>query len=204
MTNMNSGYKGWSMSKRAAAAYSGGEMPKSKWTKAAMLSAIAEFCDDNDLFITPETSKLTKAQLFDRYFEWSSWHHTSRFCNATEFYKLNEKAVREDFAPMTDEQRAELDALKDAELKREEEECKRAAAERAAALDAVSAYRKAHGFAPNTCAAFALAHPELVTYRTSAKGNKVMCFEFNGCQYNVAMKDVDRHGVIGFDALEEM
>lgn len=37
--DMNSGYSGWSMSKNAVAAYHDGEMPKSKWTKKAILAA---------------------------------------------------------------------------------------------------------------------------------------------------------------------
>lgn len=45
----SSGYIGWSMSRNAAAAYADGEMPKSKWTKAAMVEAIKGCCDDNDL-----------------------------------------------------------------------------------------------------------------------------------------------------------
>lgn len=33
MMDVNSGYIGYSMSRRAAEAYEDGEMPKSKWTK---------------------------------------------------------------------------------------------------------------------------------------------------------------------------
>lgn len=35
MMDVNSGYIGYSMSRRAAEAYEDGEMPKSKWTKKA-------------------------------------------------------------------------------------------------------------------------------------------------------------------------
>ena len=39
------GYVGCSMSVNAALAYADGERPRSKWTKAAMLGAIADYCD---------------------------------------------------------------------------------------------------------------------------------------------------------------
>ena len=38
MMDVNSGYIGHSMSRRAAEAYEDGEMPKSKWTKKAMVT----------------------------------------------------------------------------------------------------------------------------------------------------------------------
>ena len=40
MNNMNSGYNGYSMSKRATEAYYNGEKPLSKWTKADIRSAV--------------------------------------------------------------------------------------------------------------------------------------------------------------------
>ena len=40
MMDVNSGYIGYSMSRRAAEAYEDGEMPKSKWTKKAMVAAM--------------------------------------------------------------------------------------------------------------------------------------------------------------------
>ena len=45
----NKGYDGYSMSIRAREAYEDGEMPKSKWTKKAMLEAIREYCEDYDI-----------------------------------------------------------------------------------------------------------------------------------------------------------
>lgn len=39
MMDVNSGYIGHSMSRRAAEAYEDGEMPNSKWTKKAMVVA---------------------------------------------------------------------------------------------------------------------------------------------------------------------
>lgn len=43
------GYVGTSMSVRARAAYESGEMPMSKWTRKAIISAIKDYCDDFDL-----------------------------------------------------------------------------------------------------------------------------------------------------------
>lgn len=43
------GYVGASMSVRARAAYEPNEMPMSKWTRKAIISAIKDYCDDFDL-----------------------------------------------------------------------------------------------------------------------------------------------------------
>lgn len=87
------GYVGSSMSVRALEAYESGEKPKSKWTKAAMLAEMRGYCEDYDIrYVEP---KMTKDELFDRFFEWTSWHHTGKFANPTDFYGLNEEAVVE-------------------------------------------------------------------------------------------------------------
>lgn len=118
--DMNSGYSGWSMSRNAVAAYHDGEMPKSKWTKKAILAALEGYCDEYDLvFVEP---KGTKAELFERFVEYKSWHHTSKFCNCTDFYGLNEEEIEESFEPMDEEQIAERDAAKAAAREREEAE----------------------------------------------------------------------------------
>lgn len=95
--NMNSGYSGWAMSNRAREAYENGEMPKSKWTKAAILGGIAEVID-GEYTELPEgfvefLGAMTKQELFDEFVEWTSWHHTSKFANATDFYEINEYNV---------------------------------------------------------------------------------------------------------------
>lgn len=43
------GYVGVSMSVRAQAAYESDEMPMSKWTRGAIISAIKDYCADFDL-----------------------------------------------------------------------------------------------------------------------------------------------------------
>ena len=87
------GYIGCSMSVNAALAYASGEKPKSRWTKAAMLDAIADYCDLFGLPYDGRAAGLTKNALFDRFFEWKSWHHTGKYANETDFYGLDEDAV---------------------------------------------------------------------------------------------------------------
>lgn len=97
--NANSGYRGWSMSVRAAEAYENDEMPKSRWTKRAMLARIREYCDDYGAELSDAAiaclEGLSKDELFRRFFYRSSWHHTSKFFNATDFYALDESALDE-------------------------------------------------------------------------------------------------------------
>ena len=92
--NMNSGYVGWSMSVRASEAYRGGEMPKSKWTKRAILGAIYDELrglleEDRIAYLMRGFSRMTKDSLFSKFFYPSSWHHTSKFANPTDFYSLD-------------------------------------------------------------------------------------------------------------------
>lgn len=93
VTYNQSGYVGSSMSRRAALAYDDGEMPKSKWTKGRMLAAIEDYCDEFCMPFDEDISKLTKDEIFSRFFEWKSWHHTGKYANATDFYGINETAV---------------------------------------------------------------------------------------------------------------
>lgn len=94
------GYVGSSMSERAVAAYENGEMPKSKWTKAAMLTALNtqlnEFEDNNQLTrqereeLYTAITRMKKEDIFTTFLYNSSWHHTSKFANATDFYRVTE------------------------------------------------------------------------------------------------------------------
>lgn len=81
------GYSGFSMSNNAVAAYRSGEMPLSKWGKAEILEAIGEFS-------SLDFSKLTKKELQDFLYK-SSWHHTSKHYNCTEFYCVDDGKVHE-------------------------------------------------------------------------------------------------------------
>lgn len=95
------GYVGASMSVRAKAAYESGEMPMSKWTRGAIISAIKDYCTDFDLAYNPEIETMNRAKLAEAYLEYKSWHHTGRFARETEFFGLNEDAVCADFPEMT-------------------------------------------------------------------------------------------------------
>lgn len=96
--NANRGYVGWSMSVRAEQAYESGEMPKSKWTKQAMLAAIHDWLDDHHIQLTDEQarnlSKLSRMVMFENLFCASSWHHTSKQFNKTDFYSLDADTLR--------------------------------------------------------------------------------------------------------------
>ena len=103
VTYNQKGYIGQSMSRRATQAYEQGEKPKSKWTKTLMVSAIANWLhedsecmpSENETIISEISKDFTKSELFDRFFTWSSWHHTGKYANATDFYQLDEEAVNQ-------------------------------------------------------------------------------------------------------------
>lgn len=86
------GYHNFSMSNNAVAAYQGGERPMSKWTKESIL----------DCFNNEETrgifSELKVMDLKEILLERSSWHHTSKNYNKTDFYSFWPDP---DFAPET-------------------------------------------------------------------------------------------------------
>lgn len=103
------GYVVVSMSVRAQAAYESGEMPMSKWTRDAIISAIKDYCADFDLAYNPKIETVSRAKLAETYLEYKSWHHTGRFARETEFFGLNEDAVCADFAEMTPDQIVERD-----------------------------------------------------------------------------------------------
>lgn len=90
MFNMNSGYNGYSMSNRAVEAYDNGEKPLSKWTKAAIIDEVKDNIDENNTpFTMAVLEKAPKAVLVDLLLRRSSWHHTSSYCNSTDFYSVD-------------------------------------------------------------------------------------------------------------------
>ena len=90
MMNMNSGYTGYSMSNRACEAYNNGEKPYSKWSKSDIISEIEEYAKNNDILFTMSVlKKAPKQAIIDLVLRRSSWHHTSSFCNATDFYSID-------------------------------------------------------------------------------------------------------------------
>lgn len=204
MMDVNSGYIGHSMSRRAAEAYEDGEMPKSKWTKKAMVAAIQSHCDESDMLFDPDVLKgMRKDEVFERFFYKSSWHHTSKLFNETVFYKLDEDAVCESFRPMTDAEVAERDALRRQAIEKERAEREAMRAAEIERLNRYRAYREEHGFAPDTVAAFAHEHPECCEERISRKGNRVLSYIDFLAQEQVC--PIDRIGethLFGFDATE--
>lgn len=204
MMDVNSGYIGHSMSRRAAEAYEDGEMPKSKWTKKAMVAAIQSYCDEFDMSFDPDVLKgMHKDEVFERFFYKSSWHHTSKFFNETDFYKLDEDAVCGSFRPMTDTEVAERDAVRIQDIEKEWAEREAMRVARIEQLARHRAYREEHGFAPDTVAAFAHEHPECCEERISRKGNRVLSYIDFLAQEQVC--PIDRIGethLFGFDATE--
>lgn len=94
MFNMNSGYDGYRMSNRAVTAYDYGEMPLSKWTKKEIINRINYFADDLEVNIdTSNLEKCKKDVLKDYFLYNSSWHHTGKYCNKTEFYDVDDDKV---------------------------------------------------------------------------------------------------------------
>ena len=89
------GYVGCSMSVRAIEAYDNGEMPKSKWTKKAILSGIMEILRLYDISEEKISmfAKLKKDELFNMFVSWSSWHHTGKYANKTDFYEVDEESI---------------------------------------------------------------------------------------------------------------
>lgn len=104
MYDMNSGYHGYSMIKRAVQAYQNGEKPKTKWSKKAMTEAIEDWMYRNRRIPTEDYAKLHKKELFSRYFRCSSWHHTSKYANATDFYCPDEDLLQKISRDMTEDE----------------------------------------------------------------------------------------------------
>lgn len=81
------GYDNFSMSNNARAAYADGEKPLSKWTKTEILDAIG---DKSEI-----AKKLTLDELRCELLMRSSWHHTGKMYNCTDFYEIDEEAAEQ-------------------------------------------------------------------------------------------------------------
>jgi hypothetical protein len=89
------GYDGNRMSNRAVRAYENGEKPISKWTKKEIIESIVDYAWDNNIDIESiDLSELTAEELKNTFLRQSSWHHTGALYNATNFYSINEEAVK--------------------------------------------------------------------------------------------------------------
>lgn len=93
MHDMNSGYDGYSMSKRAVEAYGNGEKPYSKWKK----SDILELLEEHDTSVEYDfLKKLPLTVLKKMYIKYSSYHHTGKYCKSTDFYDFEFKDYSKD------------------------------------------------------------------------------------------------------------
>lgn len=203
MMDANSGYVGWSMSRRAVAAYEDGEKPRSKWTKKAMIAAIKDACDDLDLAYDPAIEKMKKAELFHTFLYNSSWHHTGKFFNETDFYAIDEDALADRFPEMSDRQIAERKAARAAEWRAIEEERLAREAEENERRNRHREYEEEHGFAPTSVAAFAHEHPECCEERISRKGNRVLSYiDYLGHEQVCPIEHIRDSRLHGFDATE--
>lgn len=91
-----SGYNGYSMSNNAVSAYNNGMMPRSKWTKAAIIAAYADLGADPDLIVA--LRKAPAAAVKDACLYKAEWHHTSCWYNSTDFYAVDEDVTTERIA----------------------------------------------------------------------------------------------------------
>ena len=81
-----SGYHNYSMSNNAVLAYENGEKPLSKWTKAAIIESLAE--QEAPANFIEAVKKQPAAAVKTVLLYCSSWHHTSKEYNRTNFYSV--------------------------------------------------------------------------------------------------------------------
>lgn len=139
--------------------------------------------------------------MFERFFHESSWHHTSKFFNETDFYKLDEDAVCGSFRPMTQTEVAERDAVRRQAIEEEDRRgpCGLRGSEQ---LERHRAYREEHGFAPDTVAAFAHEHPECCHERVSRKGNRILSYiDYLGRGRCAPIDRIGRNPSLRFDTM---
>jgi len=85
------GYSGYSMSNRAKEAYASGEKPLSSWRKEDILEELGNVEELEPLM--EEFKKMSLTELKDKFLTNSSYHHTSKFFNTTNFYSLKKPNV---------------------------------------------------------------------------------------------------------------
>lgn len=193
------GYDGTSMSTRARLAYATGEMPKSKWTKAAIIDAIKGYCEVFDLAYDATVERMRKAELFDAFVELKSWHHTGKYAAETDFYGLDEQAVVDRFPPMPEAEAEERRARREAEAA-ERRAQREAGAEvrRAEEQSAVEALGPAYEYIASmnpvftpartivrTMAADEAVHPERYEVRVSKSGRVMLRRRSSGVEMPV-------------------
>lgn len=93
MFDINSGYDGYSMSKRAVEAYENGEKPYSKWKKSDILERLEEYDTSVEYDFL---KKIPLMVLKKMYIKYSSYHHTGLYCKCTDFYDFEFKDYSKD------------------------------------------------------------------------------------------------------------
>lgn len=92
----SNGYVGKKMSYRAVLAYEDGEKPITKWTKKEIINSVYGFIEDNDIQneSIKNIEKLTLKELRTYFLIRTSWHHTGKYYNETDFYSLDEEYIK--------------------------------------------------------------------------------------------------------------
>ena len=80
-----SGYYNYSMSNNAISAYDAGRMPRSKWDKDSLISALSEIYDSETM---ADLKKFSVEVLRRVFLQRTEWHHTSSYYNETDFYEV--------------------------------------------------------------------------------------------------------------------
>lgn len=179
--NMNKGYHGYSMSKRAASAYINGEKPLSRWTKKAIIAAINEWEESTNRLMTVDVSRMTRDDLIERYIRYSSWHHTSKMINATEFYQLSDMHLTADSREMAADEIKSRDDMISSQINAEEEAERRIREDLEASRKAAEAFEKANGYSKTCWWRIVVERPESVVDKTiSRKGNVTYHIRYEG------------------------
>lgn len=112
-SGFNSGYAGYSMSKRALEAYEAGKMPRSKWTKGIALALIEKAIKENNINDIDMNvfSKMSSDELLNNYLvDRGEWHHTSKMMNKTSFYEIDEDKVFEHSSKYRQHEKEKMEA----------------------------------------------------------------------------------------------
>lgn len=179
------------MSEGAADAYADGEMPKSKWTKAAILKAVKALCDELNLACDDSVSCMTKDDLWFEFIEWRSWHHTGKFANETDFYGVSERSVRNRFRDLTEDELNARCARRAAEQKAAEEALAAERSRRFALIEKRRDEQRAkYGFSlPIRVVDAVEANPDLFGERMSKAGNALVIWVSGGKEFHALMSD---------------
>lgn len=108
------GYNGYSMSNNAVEAYKSGAKPLSKWKKDDFISYAEENFSNKENYVEKieELKKINIAGLKDKFLYNSSWHHTSKEYNKTNFYSIDEIEFEEFFETENEKREKEEKRLK--------------------------------------------------------------------------------------------